>query len=275
MGRAKALRAEIGSRNLFKRVRPCLREHEPREVLPPRYAEFAKRIGQALLCAVHREAQVLGDLGVRPVARSEHADGELGGGEVVRHVIGRRGVMDASPAGGKAVRDFDHALEVVRPRGLDGGLEHTAQKSVVLTEGLDEAVRARDVPGGEDVLARLVGAAERHEAHDGRKMQVDGRYGVKGISHGKGAEHDTVALLVGAFEVEAVRLDVAGKEPKAGRQEGKRVGRVLQGFRCRQVQQRARGVPDESRHSRHLGRRNPPTLNSSCRGRCRARSGRR
>ena len=231
MGRTKALRAKTRSYNLSERFQTCLRQHELREVFAARYPELAERVGQALLHAVHRETHVLGDLGVRPVARGEHADRELGGSEVVGHVIGGRGVVDASPAGAEAVRDVDHALEVVRPRGLDGGLEHTAQKSVVLTEGLDEAVRSRDVPGGEDVLARLVGAAERHEAHDGREVQVDGRYGVERIRHGEGAQHDTVALLVGALEVEAVRLDITGEEPESRRQERKQVGRGLHGFR--------------------------------------------
>lgn len=197
------------------------------------------------------------DLGVAPPARGQHAGGELGGGEVVGHVISGGRVVHAPPAGREPVGDIDDAAEVVGPGGLDRGLEHATEKPMVLAQRLDQAIGPGEIPRRQQMPAGLVRAALCHEVHDGNEMQVDGGDGIDVVLHGEGAQHHAQARLVLTLQIEAVRLHVAGEEPQARRQEGQHLARGRQALGLGDVQKHARRARHEGRGGGHL-KRAPP-----------------
>ena len=109
---------------------------------------------------------MLGDLAIVPVAGGEHADGKLGGAEIVGNIVTGVWIVHAAPAPGKTIGDIDDALEILRPLWLDDDFEHAAEKAVVLAEGFDEIIRLSQLPGGEKMRFGAVGVFQAHGVHD-------------------------------------------------------------------------------------------------------------
>lgn len=107
-------------------------------------AELAVGVRKMTLDGVYREIQMLGDLAIVPVAGGEHADGKLGGAEIVGNIVTGVWIVHAAPAPGKTIGDVDDALKIFGPTRLDDDFEHAAEKAVVLAEGFDEIRRRED-----------------------------------------------------------------------------------------------------------------------------------
>mgnify|MGYP006978898105 CR=1 FL=1 len=78
-----------------------LKKHMIFERSTPFDAELAVSVGKMTLDGVYREIQMLGDLAIVPVAGGEHADGKLGGTEIVSDIVTGVWIVHAAPAPGK------------------------------------------------------------------------------------------------------------------------------------------------------------------------------
>ena len=89
------------------------------------------------LRGVDGDAKVVSNFLVGPAAGGQHRESELCRRQVVRYLLARHGVVDATPPSRKSVGDFYDALELVWPLRLDDRLEHTPEQPVMFAEALD------------------------------------------------------------------------------------------------------------------------------------------
>ena len=198
------------------------------------------------LDGVHGKIQMLGDLAIVPVAGSEHADGKLGGAEIVGDIVTGVGIVHAAPAPGKTIGDIDDALEIVGPLGFDDSFERTAEKAMMLAEGFDEIVRLSQLPDGEKVGFGAGGIFQVHDVHDGDEMEIDGGDGIDGaLKIQRVFHHGNAAGVVGG-EIFLMRLHIHGELAQARRQIFEGGGKLRQGVWQRQVKQDAGGGDNEN-----------------------------
>ena len=215
-------------------------------------AELAVGVGKMALDGVYGKIQMLGDLAIVPVAGGEHADGKLGGAEIVGDIVTGVWIVHAAPAPGKTIGDVDDALEIFGPLWLDDDFEHTAEKAVVLAEGFDEIVRLSLLPGCEQMRFSAGRVFQAHGIHDGDEMEIDGGDGIDGALKIQRIFHHSDAAGVIASEVFLMRLHIHGELAQARRQIFEGGGKIRQGVWQGQVEQNAGGGHNENGSGRKL-----------------------
>ena len=87
-------------------------------------------------------------------------------------------VVNSAPPRREAAGDIDDALEILRPRRLEDGLQHPAQQAVALPKALDEIVRSGNLPGGEQMGLGAADLLHAHVVHHRHQVQIDGQDGI-------------------------------------------------------------------------------------------------